>query len=356
MPLQFTLRTLLLLFVVVAAALGVGGLWVLAGVAYLAYLVISIRLAMASRCGCNLVVATILFPLAAVLLPPLISTAHEAARRAQCTNNIRQLARALLNYEAQYGSFPPAFIADKSGQPMHSWRVLILPEMGCEHLYSAFRLDEPWNSPHNRKIASQMPSPFRCPSHENAPPGTTDYVAVTGPGTIWPKGQRCKFEDITDGKGCTLMFVEAAGANVPWNAPRDLTLQEVLTHDPTESITSYHDHEAEGILRPMGNVAFADGSVDFLHGRLTAKSFKALATIADGKPHECDDLGYDIEIIPPDPPPGVGSQTFLFWSRLIGWAILVVSFVLLVSRPLPQAWLRPAEKTTTPEETGNTTE
>jgi hypothetical protein len=34
---------------------------------------------------------------------------------------------AVLTYEAQYHCFPPAYIPDKDGKPMHSWRVLMLP-------------------------------------------------------------------------------------------------------------------------------------------------------------------------------------------------------------------------------------
>ncbi len=42
-------------------------------------------------------------------------------------NNLKQISLALLNYENRYGTFPPAYVADKNGRPMHSSRVLILP-------------------------------------------------------------------------------------------------------------------------------------------------------------------------------------------------------------------------------------
>src|SRR5687767_14136115 len=49
------------------------------------------------------------------------------SKRTQCKNNLKQIALALHNYHDVYGSFPPAYIADKDGRPMHSWRVLLLP-------------------------------------------------------------------------------------------------------------------------------------------------------------------------------------------------------------------------------------
>src|SRR5207248_11120546 len=66
------------------------------------------------------------FALPALMLPA-VQQAREAARRTQCSNNLRQIGLALHNYAQVYGSFPPAFVADEEGKPMHSWRVLILP-------------------------------------------------------------------------------------------------------------------------------------------------------------------------------------------------------------------------------------
>src|SRR5271163_108233 len=55
-----------------------------------------------------------------------VQQAREAARASQCFC-IKQIAVALHNYHDTYGSFPPAYVADETGKPMHSWRVLILP-------------------------------------------------------------------------------------------------------------------------------------------------------------------------------------------------------------------------------------
>src|SRR5579872_1042254 len=75
---------------------------------------------------------------------PAIQAAREAARRAQCANNLKMIGLALAQYESQYGRFPPAYIADADGKPMHSWRVLILPYLDEESLYSEYDFSEPW--------------------------------------------------------------------------------------------------------------------------------------------------------------------------------------------------------------------
>jgi hypothetical protein len=61
---------------------------------------------------------------------PAVGTPQEANRRVQCHNNLRHIGMAMLNYQQQYGCFPPAFIPNENGKPKHSWRLLILPFLG----------------------------------------------------------------------------------------------------------------------------------------------------------------------------------------------------------------------------------
>ncbi|MGY8769640.1 MAG: DUF1559 family PulG-like putative transporter [Pirellulales bacterium] len=56
-----------------------------------------------------------------------IGNARNAAVTIQCQSHLNMLSMALINYQDTHGSFPPAYIPDKNGKPMHSWRVLILP-------------------------------------------------------------------------------------------------------------------------------------------------------------------------------------------------------------------------------------
>src|SRR5689334_12593064 len=63
---------------------------------------------------------------------------RETGRVVTCNSRLRFLAMACQNYEAKYGTFPPAYIADSQGRPMHSWRVLILPYLDRDDLYSQY--------------------------------------------------------------------------------------------------------------------------------------------------------------------------------------------------------------------------
>ena len=82
------------------------------------------------------------------------------ALRAQCANNLKQIAMALHNYAADYQALPPAFVADATGKPMHSWRVLILPYLEQQALYAQYNLSEPWDGPNNIQLLDKVPSYF----------------------------------------------------------------------------------------------------------------------------------------------------------------------------------------------------
>ena len=106
-----------------------------------------------------------------------------------CGSNMKKLALAVMNYESTNGHFPPPFLADEHGVPMHSCAVLILPYIDEQNLFAQYDFSKPWNHPDNIKLADQMPSVFACPSDPSAlSQHTTTYVAVVGPRTMWPAG------------------------------------------------------------------------------------------------------------------------------------------------------------------------
>ena len=96
----------------------------------------------------------------AVLLIPAVSSAREAARRMQCSNNLKQIALALHNYHSAYGTLPPAYTIDVDGNRLHSWRTLILPYMEQDALYQQIDFSKPWDDPANAFLAKMDLSIF----------------------------------------------------------------------------------------------------------------------------------------------------------------------------------------------------
>lgn len=212
-----------------------------------------------------------------VLLLPSICAAREAARRMQCANQMKQLVLALLNYREINGCFPPAYIADKNGKSVHSWRVLILPYCEQIALSKQYSFKEPWDGPNNKKLLPSQINGWACPCDGDTWPAGPyiNYVAVVGTNTAWSNG---KLQKLTDEQAkTTIMLVEVTGANISWSEPRDLDLDH-LAADPTHPdivVSSKHkpcgDEEYFTYNpRPGAHVALADGSVRFVPGGLLA--------------------------------------------------------------------------------------
>jgi RNA polymerase sigma factor (sigma-70 family) len=115
-------------------------------------------------------------------------TAHdpEDATWARHSGNLKRIGLALVNYQDAEGSYPPAAITDQDGKPLLSWRVAILPYLEgydgqrYDTLFKKFRLDEPWDSPHNKALLAKMPAVFASPGGKPAP-FTTPYRGFVSP-------------------------------------------------------------------------------------------------------------------------------------------------------------------------------
>jgi prepilin-type N-terminal cleavage/methylation domain-containing protein/prepilin-type processing-associated H-X9-DG protein len=126
-----------------------------------------------------LVVIAIIAVLIALLLPA-VQSAREAARRAQCTNNLKQIGLACLNYESAMGSLPPGV----KGSIWGTWMVFVLPFIEQPALYNAWNGQGDntntvlqvltYGSVYNITVSSSRLSAFTCPSDTpNAPIYTT---------------------------------------------------------------------------------------------------------------------------------------------------------------------------------------
>ena len=216
----------------------------------------------------------------AALLIPAIQAARESARQAQCMNHLKMIGLAFHNYHDTWKCFPPAYIADANGKPMHSWRVLILPYMEQRALYEQYRFDEPWDSPHNRALAGRMPPQYRCPS-DSANPGTqTSYAVIVhpkadfgGPTPTFLADRSTRMRDIVDGTSNTVLVVEVAGAGIDWMEPRDL--------DSTQMSYGINDGSGRGIQcgHPgRACVLFCDGSVNRVSQTVDPEVLKGLVS------------------------------------------------------------------------------
>lgn len=211
-----------------------------------------------------------------------------AARRTMCKSHLKQIGLALHNYHAEYGSFPPAYVADANGRPMHSWRVLLLPFVDETGLYEEYRFDESWNGPNNIQLADRIPEIYRCPGfvHHQEHLGNSDvdayhltnYVAISGVGTAFDgsKALSLKFLVTADGSTYTMLIGEVSRQAVHWMSPNDVTGPEISTF-----LKFVDDDE----LNHSGGAhfLFADGSVKFITRRIPRTTFDALTTIDGGE-------------------------------------------------------------------------
>ncbi|MFK7734478.1 MAG: DUF1559 domain-containing protein [Pirellulaceae bacterium] len=168
------------------------------------------------------------------LLLPAVQAAREAARRMQCSNNLKQLALAAHNYESAYKRFPGP--ADDSLYA-YSYQAKLLPFVEQSNLNNLIDFREPllqglaWRptlNPALLPVVNRPLSVFMCPSDpgdvmyvENGQEWAgLNYMANAGPGIdllycsradthgmVW-RGSNVRFGDITDGTSNTLLMAE----------------------------------------------------------------------------------------------------------------------------------------------------
>lgn len=218
----------------------------------------------------------LVIPCLIALLLPAVQQAREAARRTQCKNNLKQIGLALHNYHDVYKSFPPAYVTDENGTPMHSWRVLILPFIDQQNLYDEYDFSKPWDSLANFSVLNNMPEIFNCPSHPDADSSTTHYAAVFGPGCIFEGAEPIRFAHITDGTSNTILVGEVQDAAIPWTAPRDVDVAVHSTIGDPEGFSSYHFGGAQFLM--------SDGAVRFISESIDQRTLNNLFTRNDGNP------------------------------------------------------------------------
>jgi hypothetical protein len=210
------------------------------------------------------------------LLMPSVARVREAGPQTVMKNRLKELVLAMHSAASH----------DPAGRPLLSWRVLLLPYLEEEELYRQFRLDEPWDSPHNLALLPRRPEVFApptVPGHQVAPSATC-YQVFTGKGAAFEgtEGKRLA-KDFPDGLDHTILVAEA-GEPVPWTKPADLSydlgrpLPSLGGLFSKVSSRSFWQRERPGFL-----AVFADGQTCFIASSTDEQTVRAVITRNGGE-------------------------------------------------------------------------
>jgi hypothetical protein len=207
----------------------------------------------------------------------IVDASMKSAQMKERLVKFRNMSTAILTYESVKKHYPSAAVVDKTGRPLLSWRVAILPHLGQEELYRQFHLDEPWDSPHNRMLLEKMPEIYADPDrqlHELNVAGKTTYQVPVAPETIFHNSaEGTTVRDVTDGTVKTILIVEVEPAKaVEWTRPADW---EVNVQEPLAGVQRKD--------RRSIAVAFADGHIETIPVNVDFKKLRGLLTRNGGE-------------------------------------------------------------------------
>jgi len=205
----------------------------------------------ARRSGFTLVELLVVIAILAVLIGlmlPAVQKVREAANRARCQNNLRQIGIALHNYHEALGSFPPGLTVQGTNnleRGNYGGFVLLLPFLEQDNLARLWDLSGKWYEPPNDSLVNVEVKVFYCPSNRNGGLidmsflvpiagrplpnlSASDYLLCKGANAafcevtqvppaargVFDVNTRTRLTDITDGSSHTFAAGEGAGHNV----------------------------------------------------------------------------------------------------------------------------------------------
>ena len=261
-----------------------------------------------------LVVIAIIGVLVGLLLPA-VQSAREAARRMQCSNNLKQIGLGLHNYESTHKCFPVGSVQSNFISPF----VGILPFLEQGNNYQQWNFSLNYSDPYNAEVAAQHIATYLCPSmslprevpdvsqNETGGPssyllveGTADYMAKADGvfGLHWPgygySNPNCGFGDIPDGTSNTMFGGETvydymdykwSNGTVKYGTARWVVGYPKIALATTLKPFNVHTAAAMGGFASMhpgggGNFVYGDGSIHFVSDSIDVAVYNAAATRA----------------------------------------------------------------------------
>ena len=224
----------------------------------------------------SLVVVSIIVILVSCLLPFVRSGGHPP--RIYVRNQMKEIGLAMHNYESAHLTLPDTAIRDENGKALLSWRVSLLPYLEHDELFNQFKLDESWDSEHNKKLIPLVPSVYinhftYFTEGETYKTNMLLPVSVGLPrsqSTLFAEGRGREMNAITDDPAETIMLVAArSDLNVTWTKPGDLPFNP---EDPGYGVSSGE--------KKMFMVLMADRSVKVPEEKMTPEKLLSLFTYA----------------------------------------------------------------------------
>jgi prepilin-type N-terminal cleavage/methylation domain-containing protein/prepilin-type processing-associated H-X9-DG protein len=284
-----------------------------------------------------LVVIAVMAILCALLLPA-IQAAREAARRAGCSNNLRQMGLALHSYHDARSTFPMGYVAAPDPDPLQTspgwgWAALILPQLELSPLFDSGNFSLPLERPDNLTTRITAVGIYICPADrdpgrylatraDGSPVGefqSNSYAACYGAGLnvddqpgfgngLFYRNVVVGIADVRDGTSSTIALGERGACLVrtPWAGTPSQAISSINSGSTLLAYNTYDIGRGASLVvarvndvnfnapgtgpddfyspHPIGgNFLFVDGSVRFVRDTIDLSVLRALCTRDQGE-------------------------------------------------------------------------